>query len=175
MLQGVAWPLSPQPRGCGPRKGQPRDPGTHGATEPGKGWPRDPQTRNGVKPTSLPRPPGVRTPALPHARAAVVRASRRAAGGPGWVWGTDHVTLCMWGWAGNVGVKALPTVSPQLPEPSPWEDPCYGQGQALHQSLADDQPRQHIKKQRHYFGDKGPSNQSCTFSSDHVWMLTVGL
>ena len=31
-------------------------------------------------------------------------------------------------------------------------------------------PRQHIKKQRHYFADKGPSNQSCGFSSSHVWM-----
>ena len=31
-------------------------------------------------------------------------------------------------------------------------------------------PRQHIKKQRHYFADKGPSSQSCGFSSSHVWM-----
>ena len=33
-----------------------------------------------------------------------------------------------------------------------------------------DQPRQHIKKQRHYFANKGPSSQSYGFSSDHVWM-----
>ena len=33
-----------------------------------------------------------------------------------------------------------------------------------------DQPRQHIKKQRHYFGNKGPSSQSYGFSSSHVWM-----
>ena len=33
-----------------------------------------------------------------------------------------------------------------------------------------DQPRQHIKKQRHYFAYKGPSNQSYGFSSSHVWM-----
>ena len=33
-----------------------------------------------------------------------------------------------------------------------------------------DQPRQHIKKQRHYFADKGPSSQSYGFSSSHVWM-----
>ena len=32
------------------------------------------------------------------------------------------------------------------------------------------QPRQHIKKQRHYFANKGPSSQSCGFSSTHVWM-----
>ena len=31
-------------------------------------------------------------------------------------------------------------------------------------------PRQLIKKQRHYFSDKGPSSQSCGFSSGHVWM-----
>ena len=33
-----------------------------------------------------------------------------------------------------------------------------------------DQPRQHIKKQRHYFANKGPSSQSYGFSSIHVWM-----
>ena len=33
-----------------------------------------------------------------------------------------------------------------------------------------DQPRQCIKKQRHYFADKGPSSQSYGFSSSHVWM-----
>ena len=33
-----------------------------------------------------------------------------------------------------------------------------------------DQPRQHIKKQRHYFANKSPSSQSYGFSSSHVWM-----
>ena len=33
-----------------------------------------------------------------------------------------------------------------------------------------DRPRQHIKKQRHYFANKGPSNQGYGFSSSHVWM-----
>ena len=33
-----------------------------------------------------------------------------------------------------------------------------------------DQPRQHIKKQRHYFTNKGPSSQSDGFSSSHIWM-----
>jgi len=32
-----------------------------------------------------------------------------------------------------------------------------------------DQPRQHIKKQRHYFANKSPSSQSYDFSSSHVW------
>ena len=33
-----------------------------------------------------------------------------------------------------------------------------------------DQPRQHIKKLRHYFANKDPSSQSYGFSSSHVWM-----
>ena len=40
---------------------------------------------------------------------------------------------------------------------TPWKESC-------------DQPRQHIKKQRHYFANKGLSNQSYGFSSSHVWM-----
>ena len=33
-----------------------------------------------------------------------------------------------------------------------------------------DKPRQHIKKQRHYFINKGPYSQSYGLSSGHVWM-----
>ena len=33
-----------------------------------------------------------------------------------------------------------------------------------------DQSRQHIKKQRHYFANKGRSSQIYDFSSSHVWM-----
>ena len=33
-----------------------------------------------------------------------------------------------------------------------------------------DKPRQSFKKQRHHFGDKGPTSQSYGFSSSHVWM-----
>ena len=36
-----------------------------------------------------------------------------------------------------------------------------------------DQPRQHIKKQRHYFSNKGPSGQRHGFSSGHVWMCEL--
>ena len=32
-----------------------------------------------------------------------------------------------------------------------------------------DQPRQHMKKQRQYFADKGPSSKSYGFSRSHVW------
>ena len=36
-----------------------------------------------------------------------------------------------------------------------------------------DQPRPHIKKQRHYFVNKGPSSQGYDFSSSHVWICEL--
>ena len=33
-----------------------------------------------------------------------------------------------------------------------------------------DQPKRHIKEQRHYFANKGPSSQDYGFSSGHAWM-----
>ena len=36
--------------------------------------------------------------------------------------------------------------------------------------LSSSSSRQHIKKQRHYFANKGPSIQGYGFSSSHVWM-----
>ena len=33
-----------------------------------------------------------------------------------------------------------------------------------------DQPRQHIKKQKYYFANKGLSSQGYGFSNGHVWM-----
>ena len=33
-----------------------------------------------------------------------------------------------------------------------------------------DQPKQHVKKQKHYFVNKGLSGQGYDFSSGHVWM-----
>ena len=33
-----------------------------------------------------------------------------------------------------------------------------------------EQPRQHIKKQRHHFVNKSPSSQGYGFSNSHVWM-----
>ena len=49
-----------------------------------------------------------------------------------------------------------------------WGSKITADGDCSHESY--DQPRQHIKKQRHYFANKGPSSQSCGFSSSHVWM-----
>ena len=37
------------------------------------------------------------------------------------------------------------------------------------------QPRQHIKKQRHYFVNKGLSSQGYGFSNSHVWMWELDL
>ena len=37
-----------------------------------------------------------------------------------------------------------------------------------------DQLSQHIKKQRHYIANKGPSSQGCGFPSSHVWMWELG-
>ena len=35
---------------------------------------------------------------------------------------------------------------------------------------SEDQPRQHIKKQRHYFANQSPTSQGYGFSSSHIWM-----
>ena len=35
---------------------------------------------------------------------------------------------------------------------------------------SNDHPRQYIKKQRHYFANKGPSSQGYVFFSSNVWM-----
>ena len=40
----------------------------------------------------------------------------------------------------------------------------------LGKKVMTNQPRQHIKKQRHYFVNKGLSSQGSGFSSGHVWM-----
>ena len=53
--------------------------------------------------------------------------------------------------------KSLEMVIAAMQTLTPWEE-SY------------DQPREHIKKQRHYFANKGPSSQSYGFSSGHVWM-----
>ena len=44
---------------------------------------------------------------------------------------------------------------------TPWMESC-------------DQPRQHIKKERYYFVNKGPSSQGYGLSNSHVWMWELG-
>ena len=49
------------------------------------------------------------------------------------------------------------TAAMKLKDSAPWKE-SY------------EKPRQHIKKQRHPFADKGPYSQNYGFSSSHVWM-----
>ena len=42
-------------------------------------------------------------------------------------------------------------------------------GVAKSQTQLSDINRQHIKKQRHYFANKGPPSQGQSFSCGHVW------
>ena len=53
--------------------------------------------------------------------------------------------------------RQMVTLAVKLKDFSPWKK-SY------------DQPRQHIKNQRHYFANKGSSSQGYGFSSSHVWM-----
>ena len=66
---------------------------------------------------------------------------------------TERQTLFFW------APKSLQmvTAAMKLKDAAPWKE-SY------------DQPRQHIKKQKHYFANKGLSSQSYGFSSSHVWM-----
>ena len=50
-----------------------------------------------------------------------------------------------------------------------WQQPWIQKMFALWKESYD-QPRQHIKKKRHFFDNKGLSTQSYGFSSGHVWM-----
>ena len=71
-------------------------------------------------------------------------------------WGNsgNNVRFYFWG-----APKSLQMViaAMKLKDTTPWKESC-------------DQCRQHIKKQRHYFANKGPSSQGYGFSSSHVWM-----
>ena len=54
------------------------------------------------------------------------------------------------------------TAAMELKDASPWKE-SYNQ------------PRQHIKKQRHYFAHKGPSSQGYGFFQDSCMDMRVGL
>ena len=74
-----------------------------------------------------------------------------------------NLYIYRWGNSGNSGrvffwaPKSLQMVTAAMKLKDAWKE-SY------------DQPRQHIKKQRHYFANKGPSSQSYGFSSSHAWM-----
>ena len=79
------------------------------------------------------------------------------ASGPITSWQIDGETMetvkNLFSWA----PKSLQMVTATMKTLAPWKK-SY------------DQPGQHIKKQRHYFANKGPFSQSCGFSSSHVQM-----
>ena len=50
-----------------------------------------------------------------------------------------------------------------------WLQP-WNQNMLVHWKESYDKPRRHIKNQRYYFINKGPSSQSYGFSSGYVWM-----
>ena len=58
---------------------------------------------------------------------------------------------------GGSKITADGDCSHEIKSLTPWKESC-------------DQPRQHIKKQKHYFANKGLSSQGYGFSSSHVWM-----
>ena len=64
-------------------------------------------------------------------------------------------------WGGSESLQMV-TAAMKLKTPALWKK-SY------------EQPRQHIKKQRHYFTNKVPSSQNYGFSSSHVMDVSVGL
>ena len=70
-----------------------------------------------------------------------------------------------WWWAGKPGMlQSMGSYS------QTWLSNWTELNMNYHWKKSYDQPRQHIKKQRYHFSDRGPYNQSCGFSSSHVWM-----
>ena len=86
-----------------------------------------------------------------------IRKTKIMASGPITSWEIDGETVSDFIFWGAPKLLQMVTAAMKL------KDAC-----SLEKSY--DQPRQHIKKQRHYFTNKGPSSQSCDFSSSHVWM-----
>ena len=67
-------------------------------------------------------------------------------GNSGWLYFLGLQNHCRW-WLQPQNLKTL----------TPWKESYH-------------QPRQHVKKQRHDFANKGLSSQGYGFSSSHVWM-----
>ena len=83
--------------------------------------------------------------------------------GPITSWQTDGETVetvtsgFIWWGRGGSKITADDDCSHEIKTLTPWKK-SY------------DQPRQHSKKQRHHFANKGLSSQGYGFSSSHVWM-----
>ena len=81
------------------------------------------------------------------------------ASGPITSWQIDGETVKQWLtllWGAPKSLQMVITAM-KLKDTYPWQE-SY------------DQPGQHIKKQRHYFANKGLSSQGYGFSTSHVWM-----
>ena len=81
------------------------------------------------------------------------------ASGPITSWEIDGETVKQWLTLFFCAPKLLQMVIAAMK----WKDPI-----PLKEGY--DQIRQHIKKQRHYFVNNGPSSQGYGFSSGHLWM-----
>ena len=88
-----------------------------------------------------------------------IQKTKIMASGPITLWQTDEETMETVTDFISLGSKPLQmvTAAMKLNTLAPWKK-SY------------DQSRQHIKKQQHYFVNKGPSSQGYGFSSGHVWM-----
>ena len=78
------------------------------------------------------------------------------ASGPITSWQIDGETVADFIFGGSI-ITADGDCSHEIKTLTPWKE-------------SHDQPRNHIKKQRHCFVNKGPSSQGYGFSSSHVWM-----
>ena len=76
---------------------------------------------------------------------------------PGWQIDGETVKTVVGFTLGGSKITADGDCSHEIKTLAPWKK-SYGQ------------PRQHIKKQRYYFVNKGSSSQSYGFSSSHGWM-----
>ena len=88
-----------------------------------------------------------------------IQKTKIMASGPITSWQIDGETVEQWEALFWGAPKSLQMViaSHEIKTLTPWK-------------TSYDQPRQHIKKQRRYFADKGPSSQSYGFFSSHVWL-----
>ena len=87
--------------------------------------------------------------------------------------GCHFLLQCMKGKSESEVAQSCPTLSDPMDSSLPGSSPSMGfsrQELLTPCRKSYNLPRQHIKKQRHYFANKGPSSQSYGFSSSHVWM-----
>ena len=85
-----------------------------------------------------------------------IQKTKIIASGPITSWQIDGETVRDFIWGGSK-ITADGDCSHEIKTLTPWKEDY-------------DQPRQLIKKQRHYFINKVPSSQGYGFSSGHVWM-----